>query len=54
MMTKAEILHAGREALAEELGAAGVYTEDWETVLISELRARAIELIEDNDEEVAK
>jgi len=32
---------ATREQLADELGAAGEYTEDWETADINDLRSRA-------------
>jgi hypothetical protein len=46
MMTMQQIAAASREELAEELGYAGEYTADWETVEIGDLRDRVTRLVE--------
>jgi hypothetical protein len=40
MMTKAEIRTATRDQLADELAAAGEYTEDWKIATMDDLRHR--------------
>ena len=40
MMTASKIQTATREQLADELGAAGAYSEDWETATMDDLRER--------------
>jgi len=45
MMKPDEIKTATREQLADELGAAGEYTGDWETASMDDLRQRLAELI---------
>lgn len=45
MMTHGEIEQANRERLASELGAAGEYSEDWETADINDLRERVHQLV---------
>jgi len=46
MMTHEEIDVADREALADELGAAGEYTGDWRSATLSDLRERVRELVD--------
>ena len=45
MITLEEIETATAEQLAEELAAAGEYTEDWERCPIGELRERVMRLV---------
>lgn len=39
-MNAAQMINATREQLAEELGAACEYTEDWQTATMDDLRER--------------
>ena len=46
MMNLETIETATRDELADELGAAGEYTEDWETATMEDLRERVVEVVQ--------
>lgn len=45
MMSAQEIKEATREQLADELGAAGEYTGDWQTADLDDLRKRVASVV---------